>query len=58
VSAPLAHVGHWYHAVIYVAPVLLIAAGLWWSGRAADRADRLHRTESSEHQGTADRPSA
>ena len=33
-SAPLAHAGHWYHTLLYVAPVILIAAGLWWTGRA------------------------
>lgn len=42
-TAPLAHAGHWYHTLLYVAPVLLIAVGLWWTGRAgagedADRA--------------------
>jgi len=30
---PLAHVGHWYHALLYLAPILLIGAGLWWSSR-------------------------
>jgi hypothetical protein len=34
----LAHTGHWYHTLLYVAPVLLIAAGLWWSGRREARA--------------------
>ncbi|MCU0313455.1 MAG: hypothetical protein MUC84_05265 [Solirubrobacteraceae bacterium] len=39
---PLAHTGHWYHTLLYVAPVVLIAAGLWWSGRreARERAAR------------------
>lgn len=39
-SAPLAHTGHWYHTLLYVAPVVLIAAGLWWTGRAAAHEDR------------------
>ena len=29
----LAHVGHWYHALFYLAPILLIGVGLWWSSR-------------------------
>ncbi len=33
----LAHSGHWYHSVLYLLPVILIAAGLWWSGRRDDR---------------------
>jgi len=37
----LAHVGHWYHALLYLAPILLIGAGLWWSSRReAKRAQR------------------
>ncbi len=30
---PLAHAGHWYHTLLYIAPIILIAGGLWWSGR-------------------------
>ncbi|CAB4932647.1 unannotated protein [freshwater metagenome] len=33
---PLAHVAHWYHALLYVAPVALIGVALWWSGRGDD----------------------
>jgi hypothetical protein len=29
----LAHIGHWYHAVLYLVPVLLVGGGLWWAGR-------------------------
>lgn len=29
----LAHVGHWYHALLYLAPVALVAGGLWYAGR-------------------------
>jgi hypothetical protein len=38
----LAHTGHWYHSLLYVAPVVLVAGGLWWSGRreARERAAR------------------
>ena len=28
----LAHAGHWYHALLYLVPVLVISAALWWSG--------------------------
>jgi hypothetical protein len=34
----LAHVGHWYHSLLYAAPIILIALALWWSGRRADQA--------------------
>jgi hypothetical protein len=39
---PLAHAAHWYHAVLYLLPVLLIGGALWWSGRrdAGERAER------------------
>lgn len=36
----LAHTGHWYHTLLYLAPIVLIAAGLWWSGRREQRARR------------------
>jgi hypothetical protein len=35
-SMPLAHAGHWYHTILYVLPVILIAVGLWWSGRKTE----------------------
>lgn len=41
-TAPLAHAGHWYHTLLYVAPVIVIAVGLWWTGRtgAGEDGDR------------------
>lgn len=33
----LAHVGHWYHSLLYAVPIVLIALALWWSGRRDDR---------------------
>jgi hypothetical protein len=27
----VAHGGHWYHAVLYLAPVLVVVIGLWLS---------------------------
>lgn len=32
-SIPLAHAGHWYTTVLYIAPVVIVAVALWWSGR-------------------------
>jgi hypothetical protein len=26
---PLAHVGHWYHAILYLAPVIIVVVALW-----------------------------
>lgn len=36
----LAHTGHWYHSLLYAAPILLIALALWWSGRRDGKARR------------------
>lgn len=30
---PLAHIGHWYHVFLYLAPVAIVAGGLWFAGR-------------------------
>ena len=32
-TPPLAHIGHWYHALLYLAPILIVGAALWWGGR-------------------------
>ena len=29
----VAHIGHWYHGLIYVAPVAVVMAMMWWTGR-------------------------
>jgi hypothetical protein len=29
IDLPLAHVGHWYHALLYLAPVLIVVVVLW-----------------------------
>jgi hypothetical protein len=29
----LAHIGHWYHVFLYLAPVAIVAGGLWFAGR-------------------------
>lgn len=38
-TLPFAHIGHWYHVLLYIAPIVLIGLGLWWSGRQ-ERRDR------------------
>jgi hypothetical protein len=37
---PLAHAGHWYHAILYLAPVLLVVGALWLSSLRERRAIR------------------
>ena len=44
-SFPLAHIGHWYHALFYLAPIVLIGLGLWWSSR---REMRREDTDAAE----------
>ncbi len=39
-TLPLAHAGHWYHVLLYLLPILLIGAGLWWSNRREPRRER------------------
>ncbi|MSX02017.1 MAG: hypothetical protein F2813_02540 [Actinobacteria bacterium] len=39
-NLPLAHAGHWYHVLLYLAPILLIGAGLWWSSRREAKRDK------------------
>jgi cyanate permease len=29
IDLPLAHVGHWYHALLYLAPVVIVVVVLW-----------------------------
>mgnify|MGYP001446464003 CR=1 FL=1 len=29
----LAHIGHWYHVLIYLAPVAIVLAMMRWGGR-------------------------
>ena len=30
---PVAHIGHWYHVLLYLAPLLVVAGGLWYAGK-------------------------
>lgn len=38
---PLAHIGHWYHVLLYLAPVLMVAGGLWYAGKQLPDEDDL-----------------
>lgn len=49
----LAHVGHWYHSLLYAAPIVLIALALWWSGRR-DSASRAAKERDDDGRGGRD----
>jgi cytochrome c-type biogenesis protein CcmH/NrfF len=34
---PIAHAGHWYHSLLYLAPVLIVVVVLWVQERRARR---------------------
>ena len=36
---PLAHAGHWYHAALYLAPVIIVVVVLWVQERRERRRD-------------------
>jgi cytochrome c-type biogenesis protein CcmH/NrfF len=38
-TLPLAHAGHWYHAMLYLAPVLIVVVVLWIQERRERRRD-------------------
>jgi hypothetical protein len=38
-ALPLAHAGHWYHALLYLAPVLIVVVVLWVQERRERRRD-------------------
>ncbi len=39
-SIPSAHLGDWYHALLYLSPIIAIGAGLWWSARREAKRER------------------
>ena len=39
-ALPLAHAGHWYHAVLYLAPVLVVVLARWIASGRETRAAR------------------
>jgi hypothetical protein len=40
IPPPIAHVGHWYEGVLYLAPIVIIAVVLLWQGRKHDGEDQ------------------
>jgi cyanate permease len=38
-TLPLAHAGHWYQAMLYLAPVLIVVVVLWLQERRERRRD-------------------
>jgi cytochrome c-type biogenesis protein CcmH/NrfF len=42
---PLAHAGHWYHAVLYLAPVIIVVVVLWIQERRERRRDDADEDE-------------
>jgi hypothetical protein len=39
IPPPIAHVGHWYESVLYLAPVVILVVILLWQGRKDDGED-------------------
>jgi cyanate permease len=37
IAPPLAHLGHWYHSLLYLAPVLIVVFVLWVQERRERR---------------------
>jgi uncharacterized membrane protein YtjA (UPF0391 family) len=44
-GVPLAHAAHWFAAVLYVAPVVVVVIALWVSSRRAQHAGELEDDE-------------
>jgi cyanate permease len=49
ITLPLAHAGHWYHALLYLAPVLIVVVVLW----VQERRER-GRDDAGEDDGAID----
>jgi hypothetical protein len=49
----LAHVGHWYHALLYLAPVLVLAVFFTVQGR---RERRVEEREAAEARARGEEP--
>lgn len=53
VVTPVAHIGHWYHVLLYLAPVLLVAGGLWYAGKRLPDEDELDELDDADDTGRA-----
>ena len=51
-SLPLAHVGHWYHAFLYLAPVLIVVVVLW----VQERRERRRNPDAEDDDAAVDGP--
>ena len=54
----LAHAGHWYHALLYLAPVIVISLALWRSGAREDREPEGARRTQPASEPNPDEPDA
>jgi cytochrome c-type biogenesis protein CcmH/NrfF len=36
-ALPIAHLGHWYHSLLYLAPVVIVVIVLWFQERRERR---------------------
>jgi hypothetical protein len=57
VTPVLAHIGHWYHVLLYLAPVLLVAGGLWYAGKRLPDEDELDEYDDGDDPDGLGRPS-
>jgi cyanate permease len=46
-TLPLAHAGHWYQAMLYLAPVLIVVVVLWLQERRERRRDDSDEDEAA-----------
>jgi cytochrome c-type biogenesis protein CcmH/NrfF len=46
-TLPLAHAGHWYHAVLYLAPVIIVVVVLWIQERRERRRDEADEDDTA-----------
>ena len=44
IQLPIAHFGHWYHALLYLAPVVIVVGVLWM----LERRERGHDEDEDE----------
>ena len=51
-TVPLAHAGHWYQAMLYLAPVLIVVVVLW----VQERRERRRNPDGGEDDAAVDGP--